>query len=146
MTEEKDEGKVREPVSEIVAIESIYSELTDPIMEAKVNLAVAKILLLDDRLGNPDIEIVDALRDWVRAEAILSRAFTKFMGGDTTASTERMFRHAALHKNALRDEIFGKFKGRKAKKDEIDYANTILVDEGIIEPGTEVDILADKKT
>lgn len=140
------DGENEEPTCEIVAIESIYSELTDPELEGKVNAAVGKIILLDDRFTNADIEILDALRDWVRAEAILSRAFTKFMKGDTTASVERMFRHAALHKNALRDEIFGKFKGRRAKKEEIDYANKILVDSGIIEPGTEVDILADKKT
>jgi len=134
-----------ESVTEIVSIERVFSELNDPILEAKVNTAVATIIATDDRFYKADIEIVDAMRDWVRAEAILSRAFTKFMGGDTTASTERMFRHASLHKNALRDEIFGKFKGRRAKKDELDYADKILVDTGVIEPKTEVDILADKK-
>lgn len=142
MTDDKED----KPVTEIVAIESIFNELLDPKTEAKVNNAVSRILLLDDRFDNADIEIIDALRDWVRAEAILSRAFTKFMGGDTTASTERMFRHASLHKNSLRDEIFGKFKGRKAKKEEIDFSNTILIEEGIIEPATEVDILADSET
>lgn len=133
-----------EPGTEIIRVESIYSEGLDHKTEAAVNRAVNKILLLDDRFTNADIEIIDALRDWVRAEAILSRAFKKFMGGDTTASTERMFRHASLHKNALRDEIFGKFKGRQAKKAEVDYSNTILVEEGIIDANTEVDILADK--
>lgn len=133
------------PVAEIVAVESIFGELLDPETEGKVNRAVAKIILLDNRFRNADIEIIDALRDWVRAEAVMNRAFTKFMGGDTTASTERMFRHAGLHKNSLRDEIFGKFKGRMAKKEEIDFATKILVDSGVIEPNTEVDILADKK-
>lgn len=146
MTEVKEEDKKDEPVTEIVAIESIYGELVDPEMEGKVNEAVGKILLLDDRFHNADIEVIDALRDWVRAEAVLARAYTKFMTGDTTASTERMFRHAALHKNTLRDELFGKFKGRKAKKEEVDFANKILVESGVIEPGTEVDILADPKT
>lgn len=135
----------QQPDTKIVPIESIFSELLDAETEAKVNEAVSKILLLDDRFTDPDIETVDALRDWVRAEAILNRAFTKFMKGDTTASTERMFRHASLHKNSLRDEIFGKFKGKKAKKEEVDFANTILVEEGIITPHTEVDILADSK-
>lgn len=146
MTEDEALEKIEQPVTEIVAIESIYSELCDPEMEEKVNTAVGKIILLDDRFKHADIETVDALRDWVRAEAVLARAFTKFMKGDTTASTERMFRHAALHKNSLRDELFGKFKGRRAKKEEIDYANKILVESGVIEPGTEVDILGDKET
>ena len=133
-------------ITEIVTVESIYSGLSlDSEAERRINEAVRRIILLDDRFSNIDIETIDALRDWVRAEAILSKAFVKFMNDDTTASVERMFRHASLHKNALRDEIFGKFKGRKAKKEEIDYANKILVDGGIIEPKTEVDILGDKK-
>ena len=133
------------PDTKIITIESICDELLDPETEEKINQAVSRIILLDDRFRDPEIETVDALRDWVRAEAIMNRAFTKFMKGDTTASTERMFRHASLHKNSLRDEIFGKFKGKKAKKEEVDFANTILVEEGIIEPQTEVDILADSK-
>ena len=141
------EEEISEPVTELVAIESIFSGLyDDEKLESQINNAVARMIASDDRFINADIEIVDAMRDWVRAEAILSRAFVKFMNGDTTASTERMFRHAALHKNALRDEIFGKFKGRRAKKEEIDYANKILVDEGCITPKTEVDVLADKKS
>ena len=137
-------NKSEDPGTEIMTIASAFSELLDEEIESKVNNAVADIILKDERFDNADIETVDALRDWVRAEAILSRAFFKFMKGDTTASTERMFRHAALHKNALRDEIFGKFKGKKAKKEEIDFATQILVDTGCIEPNKEVDILADK--
>lgn len=131
---------------EIVTIESIYAELVDPVMEKKINEAVTQIILKDDRFQNPDIETIDALRDWVRAEAVLSKTFAKFMLGDTTSNTERMFRHASLHKNSLRDEIFGKFKGKKAKKEEIDFANKILVDTGVITPHTEVDILATRKS
>lgn len=137
MTDEKKE----EPVTTLVAIKSIYDMVLDDELEVKVNKAVAEILAGDDRFTDPDIETIDAIRDWVRAEAVLSKTFSKFMGGDTTASMERMFRHASLHKNSLRDEIFGKFKGRKAKKAEVDFANKILVDTGVIKPKTEVDIL-----
>ena len=133
--------ELAEPVTEMTAIESIFSGEVDPELEKIVNDSVTKIMLIDDRFDNADLETIDALRDWVRAEAVLSRAFKKFMKGDTTASTERMFRHATMMKNSLRDEIFGKFKGRKAKKEEIDFANSILVDTGAIEPNTEVDIL-----
>jgi len=133
--------ELAEPVTEMTAIESIFSGDVDPELEKIVNDSVTKIMLIDDRFDNADLETIDALRDWVRAEAVLSRAFKKFMKGDTTASTERMFRHATMMKNSLRDEIFGKFKGRKAKKEEIDFANSILVDTGAIEPNTEVDIL-----
>ncbi len=138
------EEKKVEPVTEIVPLGSIYPEPFNAELEEKVNKAVGQILVMDDRFDNADIETIDAIRDWVRAEAVLDRAFTKFMTGDTTASTERMFRHAALHKNTLRDEIFGKYKGRKAKKDEIDWATNILVEQGIIKPEREVDLLADK--
>lgn len=140
MTDENNE----EPVTEIVVWGSIYPEPYNAELEEKVEKAVRQILAMDDRFANADIETIDAIRDWVRAEAVLSRAFSIFMAGGTTASTERMFRHAALHKNALRDEIFGKYKGRRAKKDEIDWATKILVNSGIIKPETEVDILADK--
>ena len=133
------------PATKGITTESIYAgDELDEKTEENVNRAVSRILLMDDRFQNVDIETVDALRDWVRAEAIVSRAFSKFMGGDSTASIERMFRHASLHKNSLRDEIFGKFRGRGAKKQEVDFATKILVDEGVIEPQTEVDILADR--
>lgn len=138
------DDKLALPTMKGITVKSIYeSELLDPETEASINQAVAEIILMDDRFHKPDIEILDALRDWVRAEAIVARAFDLFMKNDTTASTERMFRHASLHKNALRDEIFGKFRGRRAKKEEVDYANKILVDTGVIKPNTEVDILAD---
>lgn len=140
-----DEEK-KEPVTSIVKVSSIYDIIVDEELEAKVNKAVADIIIADDRFSaeNVDIETVDAIRDWVRAEAVLAEAFRKFMNKDTTASMERMFRHASLHKNTLRDEIFGKYKGRKAKKDEIDYAKKILVNHGIIEPKQEVDQLEDE--
>lgn len=141
MADEQNEG----PVTEIVVWSSIYPEPYNAELKEKVEKAVREILLMDDRFDNADIETIDAIRDWVRAEAILDKAFSMFMTGDTTASTERMFRHAALHKNALRDEIFGKYKGRRAKKDEVAYANMILAKSGVITPKTEVDLLADKK-
>ena len=142
MTSEEKE----KPVAEIMTVKTMYSVYLDKATEEKVDEAVTNILVMDDRFSNPDIETIDAIRDWVRAEAVLSKAFHKFMTGDTTASTERMYRHASLHKNSLREEIFKRFKGRRAKKEEIDFANTILIESGVIEPKTEVDILADRKT
>ena len=133
-----------EPVSTaMVSLKSIFSELLDSTIEGKVESAVSRILMEDGRFVNPDIETVDAIRDWVRAEAVLSKAFHNFMlgGSESTSSNERMFRSAMIQKNALRDEIFGRFRGKKAKKEEIDFATKILVDTGVIEPKTEVDIL-----
>jgi len=142
-----EEQSMQETGGKGISIGSIFShETLDPEIEKKVNAAVAEIILRDDRFHEPDIETIDALRDWVRAEAICDIAFQKFLKNDTSASIERMFRHAQLHKTALRDEIFGKFKGKKAKKEEIDYSNKILIDTGIITPAESnvVDILEDK--
>lgn len=134
--------KKEEPVTEIVVKGPIYPKPYDAELKEIVEEAVRTFLMMDDRFNNADIETIDAIRDWVRAEAVFDKAHSMFMTGDTTASTERMWRHASLHKNKLRDEIFGKFKGRRAKKDEVDYANMILAKSGTIKPKTEVDLLA----
>lgn len=135
------EALVPRNVTELVPICSIYLDETDSELEIKINQSVARILLEDDRFKDPDIETVDALRDWVRAEAVLKKVCDEIMKGGSTASMERMYRFAMSQKNVHRDEIFSKFRGKSAKGDELDFATMILVDDGIIEPQTEVDIL-----
>lgn len=119
----------------------VTSDLIDSAMEEQINESVRGVLAMDDRFINPDIETIDAIRDWVRAEAVLAMAFKNYIQDKGTSRDERMFRMAMIQKNALRDEIFGKFKGRKGKQDEVDKANRILADQGIIVAKTEVEII-----
>lgn len=136
-----EEALVPRNVTELVPICSIYLDETDSELEIKINDSVRRILLEDERFKDPDIETVDALRDWVRAEAVLSKVYSEIMLGGSTASLERMYRFAMSQKNTHRDEIFSRFRGRSAKDEEVDSATLILVDDGIIVPQTEVDIL-----
>ena len=127
--------------TEVVSLSTIFSDFLDPEIEARIDEAVSRFLMFDDRFGDADPEIVDAIGDWFRAKIVVAKTHNDFMKGETTASMERMYRYAMTQKNILRDEIFKKYRGRKAKKEEIDYANMILVDTGDIKPQTEVDIL-----
>lgn len=129
---------------EIVIIDA-FNEIEDSKLKIKIDNAVTQIIMNDPRFSKAQLETVDALRDWVRAEAVLNRAFKEFMDGKSDASTERMLRAMFIQKNALRDEIFGKFVNKKTKEKEISEAEKIMIDQHVIEPGLEVDMLAKRK-
>lgn len=141
MTGKEKEEIVTQPVTQEIVILNIFDKLVDKEMKANIEDAVRTVIMGDNRFYNADIETVDAIRDWVRAEVVLNRAMLKYMAGDTTASNERMFRAAMIQKNSLRDEIFGKLRTKKGKKEDIAFSNKILMDTGCIETDTEVDPL-----
>jgi len=116
-------------------------DLNDEEISKNIESAVLDILAMDERFQNADIQIVDAIKDWVRAEAVIRIAFRNYLTGKGTSKDERLFRSAMIMKNSLREEIFGKDRSHQKKKDELDRANQILVDHKIIEANTENKLL-----
>jgi hypothetical protein len=112
--------------------------------EMKIAKAVEQIILNDPRIsGEP--ENVLALRDYVRAEVVCQIVFKRITtdGSDSTGD-ERLFRAVLSAKSMLRDEIWGKVKGKKKKDDEVDKVRKFLIDQKIIPAQKEADVLGGK--
>ena len=107
---------------------------SDPKIEEKVTEAVKRILISDYRLAQADIETIDALRDYVRIEALFSEAFQRFMSKKDDAQTERMLRALIIQKTSLRKEIWEPLKDKKGRDEELDGINKkILLDTDILD-------------
>lgn len=144
-SKDKDDSQGETPTVAIVlpsCLMNVYE--VDTTIEQKIDEAVSQILLLDGRLsGEP--ETVFALKDYIRAEIVCQIVF-KRIAKDNSDSTgdERLFRAVLNSKNMLRDEIWGRVKGRKKREQEINKVRSILIDQKIIEAKKETDLIGGK--
>lgn len=108
-----------------------------------IESAVRTILVHDERLSS-DPEVIEALRDYVKAEMACQVAFDKIVSGDGESTDERLFRGMLNMKNTLRDEIWGGVRGLKPKEEQMKKAHEIIVEAQtrVLEAKKEIDPLA----
>jgi len=134
MSDETDGTETALSAEVVEAYDVLVAPDTDQVLEQKVNEAVKQILIFDPRLQDADIETIDALRDYVRVEGILSRAYRLIVGDRDDSSTERTIRACLGTKITLRKEIWDPVKDKKGRDRELDDINRkVLIDTGVVD-------------